>query len=262
MRWPVVAPILVVVGLVSAASAFARTPEETVRGMVRAINERDWDALSEYVAPDVRRTSGATPELKVESLAEFEAFLRQDVASCPDAVQEVVRIFSSGEWVAVDAVYRGTQTGAMGSFPPSGRKLELPFLGLLRVRDGKVAEIRVEWDNVNALTQLGHFPPPGAAAGAGAGDPPVRNAVVPAACGQCRFGMEGEGCTLAVKIDGTAYYVEGTGIDDHGDAHAEDGFCEAVRQAEVSGRIEDGKFHASAFRLLPEDGAEDVTGAK
>jgi predicted ester cyclase len=48
----------------------------------------------------------------------------------------------------------------MGPFPPSGRDLEIPFIGLLRIEDGKIAEIWVEWDNLNALAQLGHFPPP------------------------------------------------------------------------------------------------------
>ncbi|MGB5302463.1 MAG: ester cyclase, partial [Gemmatimonadota bacterium] len=52
-------------------------------------------------------------------------------------------------------------TGQMGPFPPSGKQLELPFIGLLRVENGKIAEIWVEWDNLNALAQLGHFPPPG-----------------------------------------------------------------------------------------------------
>jgi hypothetical protein len=52
---------------------------------------------------------------------------------------------------------------------------------------------------------------------------PVRR--VEAACGECRFGLPGSGCDLAVRIDGVAYFVDGTGIDDHGDAHAQDGFC-------------------------------------
>jgi hypothetical protein len=36
----------------------------------------------------------------------------------------------------------------------------LPFIGILRIEDGKVAEIWVEWDNLYALAQLGHLEPP------------------------------------------------------------------------------------------------------
>ena len=35
------------------------------------------------------------------------------------------------------------------------------FLGILRFEERKIAEMWVEWDNLNILTQLGHFPLPG-----------------------------------------------------------------------------------------------------
>lgn len=81
----------------------------------------------------------------------------------------------------------------------------------------------------------------------------IRNQVVEASCGQCQFGMRRPGCNLAVRIDGTPYFVEGAGIDDFGDAHAADGFCQAIRTARVSGTIEDGTFHATQFKVLPAD---------
>lgn len=74
--------------------------------------------------------------------------------------------------------------------------------------------------------------------------------IVETACGQCKLGLPGKSCDLAVRIDGKAYFVDGTSIDDHGDAHAEDGFCNAVRQAEVQGVIVNDRFRASYFRLV------------
>jgi len=77
------------------------------------------------------------------------------------------------------------------------------------------------------------------------------NQIVDAACGQCQFRMtEKSGCDLAVKIDGKSYFVDGTTIHDHGDAHADDGFCEAIRQANVKGEIIDGRFKAETFTLV------------
>lgn len=133
--------------------------KEIVARMVETINARDFEALDEIVAPDVRRHSGATPDVSVESLDDFKAFLRQDLSAVPDAVQEIQFTLAEGVLVAGRFTYRGTQTGPMGPFPASGRPLELPFNGILRIEDGKIAEIWVEWDNLNALTQLGHFPP-------------------------------------------------------------------------------------------------------
>lgn len=74
---------------------------------------------------------------------------------------------------------------------------------------------------------------------------------VDASCGQCQFKMEGKGCHLAVRINGKSYFVDGTSIDDHGDAHGHDGFCEAIRKAEVQGEVVNNRFKATYFKLMP-----------
>lgn len=76
--------------------------------------------------------------------------------------------------------------------------------------------------------------------------------IVEASCGQCQFKMKGHACDLAVRIDGKSYFVDGTSIDSQGDAHANDGFCASIRKAEVTGKIEDNRFKATSFKLLPE----------
>jgi hypothetical protein len=76
--------------------------------------------------------------------------------------------------------------------------------------------------------------------------------IVEVSCGQCQFGMKSGGCDLAVRIDGKSYFVDGTKIDEHGDAHAKDGFCSAIRKAEVVGEIKNNRFAVSYFKLLPE----------
>ena len=76
------------------------------------------------------------------------------------------------------------------------------------------------------------------------------NGLLLASCGLCNFGMiEKERCSLAIQINDKVYNVTGTGIDDHGDAHAKDGFCNAVRVAKVSGKIEKDIFISESFIL-------------
>ncbi len=74
---------------------------------------------------------------------------------------------------------------------------------------------------------------------------------VEVSCGQCQFKLPGEGCDLAVRIGENSFYIDGTGINDHGDAHAKEGFCNAVRKAEVQGELENDRYKVTYFKLLP-----------
>ena len=73
--------------------------------------------------------------------------------------------------------------------------------------------------------------------------------LVLASCGMCNFGMRNRKCSLAIQINETAFNVKGSKIDDHGDSHANDGFCNAVRVAKVSGKINKSTFIADSFEL-------------
>lgn len=147
-------------------SLAAQTVEERnkamVRAMVEAINARDLDALDDLMAEDLVRRSQSTAAIEVKSLADFKAFLRSDFAAVPDSRQECPIMIAEGDHVATWCRYTGTQQGALGPFPPTGKPLSLDFAGVLRLEDGKIAEMWVVWDNLTALTQLGHLPAPGA----------------------------------------------------------------------------------------------------
>jgi hypothetical protein len=83
-------------------------------------------------------------------------------------------------------------------------------------------------------------------------NPTKKLITVNAACGECQFKMKGSGCTLAVKMKKKTYFVDGTTIDAHGDAHSETGFCNAIRKAKVQGEVVNNKFVASYFKLIDE----------
>ena len=85
---------------------------------------------------------------------------------------------------------------------------------------------------------------------AGKLDPTKPILVLETSCGYCNFDMPGKDCFLAVKFEGKAYAVQGTSIDDHGDAHDEKGFCNAVRKAKVQGSLKGDKFVVTYFELL------------
>ena len=93
-------------------------------------------------------------------------------------------------------------------------------------------------------------------------DPNKKIQIVEAACGECQFKLAGKSCDLAVRIDGKSYFVDGTSIDSHGDAHAKNGFCNAVRKEEVQGEIVNNRFKVTYFKLLKEEKKDDKIAAQ
>ena len=75
--------------------------------------------------------------------------------------------------------------------------------------------------------------------------------VVEAACGECKLGMAGKSCDLAIRVNGHKYFVDGVKDSAVGDQHAADGICSMVRKARVTGAVKNGRFVATSFELLP-----------
>jgi hypothetical protein len=88
-------------------------------------------------------------------------------------------------------------------------------------------------------------------------DPAKKLQEVEASCGQCKFGLKGKGCTLAVRMEGKAYFVDGSNIDSHGDAHADDGFCNKIRKAKVQGEVANERFKVTYFQLVKDEGKKE-----
>jgi steroid delta-isomerase-like uncharacterized protein len=129
-----------------------------VRHFVEAANARNYDALEAITAPDIVRRCPATPDVVVRSREDLRRFLTRDVEIFPDNRVHLDTVAAEGDLVAFWATYTGTQKGAMGSFAASGKRVSVEFAGVFRMEHGRIADIRLVWDNVTLLRQLGHLP--------------------------------------------------------------------------------------------------------
>jgi steroid delta-isomerase-like uncharacterized protein len=132
--------------------------KELVEKFTAAINRADWIALDSLITDDFSRHSKASP-VDVRTSEAFIKLQESFYASTPDQKITIEMIVAEGDFVAVYALYTGTQTGPLGDLPATGKSMESVFITFFRIENNRIAELWVEWDNLDMLTQLGHFPP-------------------------------------------------------------------------------------------------------
>jgi steroid delta-isomerase-like uncharacterized protein len=130
--------------------------KQLVERFMEAINAADWDALDDLLTEDFKRHCQATPDVPVNSLEEFKQLQLSFFATMPDQRIEGEMLIAEGDKVAAYGTYSGTMTGPMGELPATGKYAEMKFMTIFRIEDGRIAELWVEWDNLNMFAQLGH----------------------------------------------------------------------------------------------------------
>lgn len=144
------------------AEATVSEPKKVLELAIERWNAADrdgWAALYtddvDYEAPGGARISGLA-DLKEKY---FDALL----TAAPDRGSSEVMLVAEGDQVVEQARYTGTHTGTWRSpdgveIPPTGKKLDFPFVGIFRVEDGKISSIRIYYDQIEVLAQLGLMP--------------------------------------------------------------------------------------------------------
>ncbi len=77
----------------------------------------------------------------------------------PDGTVEITNVIADGDWVVVEFINSGTNTGplqtAIGDFPPTNRKIEVKYCSVMQIKNGKVISGRDYYDVSTNLRQLG-----------------------------------------------------------------------------------------------------------
>ncbi len=89
-----------------------------------------------------------------------QAMVQRCYETFPDYHEELLRLVAEADTVVVHMRITGTQLGAWGPAPPTGRRVEFEEIAILTFREGKVVHQRGIVDNLAALRQLGVVPTP------------------------------------------------------------------------------------------------------
>jgi steroid delta-isomerase-like uncharacterized protein len=82
--------------------------------------------------------------------------------ACPDLRMEIEDVFATEDKVVIRYTGRGTQTGAFGEIPATGKAILVRGITVLLIENGKIKTEWTEYDRLGMLRQIGVVPSPGA----------------------------------------------------------------------------------------------------
>lgn len=132
---------------------------KVVRKLYDIYNKNDsknLNALDEVIATNVQLHDPASPSAKsgLQSIKQIESSY---INSFPNKSIKIDNIFGSDDYVAVKWTCKGTQKGEFRGFAPTNKAFTITGTSIYRVNDGKVTEIRQNWDRLGLLEQIGAY---------------------------------------------------------------------------------------------------------
>jgi len=129
-----------------------------VRRLVEEVlNQGDISVLDEIVALDFIENEELPPGMppgREGSIALF-SMLRN---AFPDFHATIEQLLAEGDTVTLYMTWTGTQEGEFMGIPPTGRRISIEVIDLIRVADGQLAEHWGVMDSAKMMQQLGAMP--------------------------------------------------------------------------------------------------------
>jgi steroid delta-isomerase-like uncharacterized protein len=136
----------------------SQTLVDAAKASVVAYNEKNWQAASDALTPDLTYDEVGTHR-KLRGVADVLAVWKGWAATFPDSKATFDAAYVSGNTVILELTWRGTHTGTLrtpgSDIPATGKKIELRAIQVIDMADGKARSIRQYFDMATLMTQLG-----------------------------------------------------------------------------------------------------------
>jgi steroid delta-isomerase-like uncharacterized protein len=132
----------------------------------KAFNRRDYEAAVRPFAPDCEYVDVAR-NIHLKGPVEIAKFMKEWASGFSDAQIADPKYIEARDAVVTTFVGRGKNDGKFGVLPASGKQLNLPFIELCEFgKEGKIASVKLFYDRLTMLEQLGLAPKADVGAGA------------------------------------------------------------------------------------------------
>jgi predicted ester cyclase len=138
--------------------------KEIARRYFEAGSRNDFGAWDDLCDPAMILHTGFTEPMRgIEAVKGFTAGMHRAFSEYSLSIDD---LFAEGDRVVVRSTTHGTHTAPLISpsgdaIPPTGKRMAMSVISILRVEDGKIVEERAQADIMGGLQQLGIIPTPG-----------------------------------------------------------------------------------------------------
>jgi steroid delta-isomerase-like uncharacterized protein len=137
----------------------AQSAEDVARESIESYNAGDFDRLRSLLADDFYEEELATQRRLEGADARVEAAQAWKQAF-PDEHGTITGAYTSGNTVAIELTWEGTQSGLMAmpdgqELPPSNKRITVKSVEVLEIENGKIKVLRHYFDLMTMLQQIG-----------------------------------------------------------------------------------------------------------
>lgn len=131
-------------------------PKNVVRRFYDEVSAGNLGVIDELVADDVvEHDTFPGMEPNKEGVKQFFAMFR---SAFPDLRMEPHEMLAEGDLVSARVTMTGIHQGEFMGMPPSGKRIEVEGIDIIRVRDGQATEHWGVTDTMTMMQQLGAVP--------------------------------------------------------------------------------------------------------
>jgi len=124
---------------------------DTLHRVFSLMDEQDFAAIREHVAPEFGAVFGGTPL----GFDEWVGMSGMMYSAFPDGKHTLHETFEVDDRVFVRGSFSGTHTGDFMGMPATGTPVTITFMNFDRFAEGKLVEHRAEADMAGLMQQLG-----------------------------------------------------------------------------------------------------------
>jgi steroid delta-isomerase-like uncharacterized protein len=128
--------------------------KEVIRNYLKEMDNQNFEICSEAYDSENKiyyPSNSSEPISFEQSIPVAKSFYE----AFPDFSHSIEEMIAVGDKVIVRAVDRGTHQGEFNGIPATGKEIEMSVIAIFYFKEGKIVEVREEFDMMGLMMQLG-----------------------------------------------------------------------------------------------------------